>query len=60
MVAPRTKRSSDMIYIRRVKTLNLLFQFCAVHQMTDKVALLDSGATENFIDEEVWKRLNIG
>jgi hypothetical protein len=26
----------------------------------DKSALIDSGATDNFIDEETWKRLGIG
>jgi len=60
MVAPRTKGLSDTVYIRRLKTLNLLFQFRAVHQMTDEIALLDSRATENFIDEGEWRKLNIG
>ncbi len=40
--------------------MNLPFQFCTVHQMTDDEALLDSGATENFLDEQVQKSLKIG
>jgi len=31
-----------------------------MHQMTREVALLDSGATKNFLDEDVWRRLKIG
>ena len=40
--------------------MNLPFQFCTVHQTTVDVALIDSGATDNFIDENVWHTLNIG
>ncbi len=49
-----------MVYIRQIKTLKLPFKFCNVHQMTKDVALLDSRATKNFIDETIWKELNIG
>ena len=28
--------------------------------MTTEVVLLDSGATKNFLDEDVWRCLNIG
>ncbi len=28
--------------------------------MTREVALLDSGATKNFLDEDIWRRLKIG
>ena len=28
--------------------------------MAEEVALLDSGATENFMDMETWKRIGIG
>ena len=40
--------------------MNILFAFHTVQKTTNEVALLDSGATENFLDEEVWKRLLIG
>ena len=60
MVVLRTKGLLDMVYIRRLKTLNLPFQFCAMLQTTDEIALLDSRATENFIDEGIWRKLNIG
>ena len=48
------------MYIRRVKTINIPFKFHTVQKATDEKALLNSGATENFMDEEVWSRLNIG
>jgi len=47
------------VYIRRLKTMNVLFEFRTVGKMTDKMALLNSGATENFLDKEVWQRLCI-
>jgi len=56
----RAKRLSDTVYIRRLKKLNLPFQLRTVHQMTGEVALLDSGATKNFLDEDIWRRLKIG
>jgi hypothetical protein len=59
-VALRTKRKSRIVYIRQIKTLNLPFQFHTVQQTTEDVALLDSRATKNFLDKEVWKTLKIG
>src|SRR6266851_1905360 len=56
----RTKVQSDMVYIRQIKTLKLPFKFCTMHQMTEDITLLDSRATKNFVDETVWKELNIG
>jgi hypothetical protein len=56
----KANTQSDTVYIRRIKTLNLLFQFYAMCQTTNDVTLLDSGATENFIDEEVWRTLKVG
>lgn len=48
------------MYIRRLKTMNVPFDFCTIHKTTEERALLDSGATENFLNEEVWKELGIG
>ena len=36
------------------------FEFKSVSKTAEETALIDSGATENFIDIEVWKALNIG
>jgi hypothetical protein len=40
--------------------MNMPFKFHTVQKATDKKALLDSEATENFVDKEVWSWLNIG
>ena len=56
---PRIHEEPDTVYIQRIKTMNLPFQFYTVHQVTNEKALLDSGAMENFLNEQVWKTLNI-
>jgi len=53
-VASRTRNRVNTVYIRRVKTMNMPFKFHTVQKATDKKALLDSEATENFVDKEVW------
>ncbi len=40
--------------------MNVPFEFHVVGKTTNEMALLDSGAMENFLDEEVWQRLHIG
>ncbi len=47
------------MYIRRLKTMSVSFEFCIVQKMTNKLALLNSGATENFLDKSVWRRLQV-
>ncbi len=60
MVILRTEPQSDIVYIRRIKTLNLPFNFYTVHQTTKDTTLLDSRVTENFINKTIWKELQIG
>jgi len=48
------------MYIRKIDAMNIPFIFQTAHAMADEVALLDSGATENFINTETWKRMGIG
>jgi len=52
--------SKPDVYIRKISAMNVPFQFQTAQMKADESALLDSGATENFIDEETWKRLQIG
>ena len=40
--------------------MKLDFAFQTISKRADETALIDSGATENFIDIEVWKMLKIG
>jgi hypothetical protein len=48
------------VYIRRISTLYANITFKTSQLMANKKALLDSGATENFIDEITWQQLSIG
>ena len=48
------------VYIRRLNAMNIPFTFVTAHTTAEESALLDSGATENFIDHSAWKRLKIG
>jgi hypothetical protein len=48
------------VYIRRISTLYANITFKTSQLMANEKALLDSGATENFIDETTWQQLGIG
>ena len=50
----------DTMYIRSVKAVKIKLAFRNVHGVTPEIALLDSGATENFLDCNVWKSMKIG
>ena len=50
---------SDIVYIRWLKTMNLPFPFYTIHQTINKVTLVDSRVTENFLDKPAWKGLQI-
>jgi hypothetical protein len=52
--------STRTVYIRRLATLYTRIQFHTACTKADEKALIDSGTTENFIDEETWTRLGIG
>jgi hypothetical protein len=39
--------------------MNIPFELNTVQKTTDEMALLDSGATENFLDESMWEQLQI-
>ena len=46
--------------ISRVNTLDLPLTFLSAKKMATEKALLDSGATENFIDPRMVRKLGIG
>jgi hypothetical protein len=48
------------MYISEKTSINIPFSFICAHRMADKNALLDSGATENFMDERLVEQLGIG
>jgi hypothetical protein len=37
--------------------MNIPFELNTVQKTTNEMALLDSGAIENFLDESVWEQL---
>ena len=49
-VEPQTSMQSNLLYISRIQSLKIPVEFSSMCTKTDKVALVDSGATENFID----------
>jgi len=56
---PRTSNQYNTVYIRRLKTMDILFKLYTVQKTTEERALLDSRATENFLNEETWKQLRV-
>jgi hypothetical protein len=48
------------MYISYANALNLPILFANVHQKVADVALVDSGATENFLDRRTVKRWGLG
>src|SRR6267142_1477741 len=48
------------MYINQVNTINLTIPVQTAHAMAKQTALLDSGATKNFISFHTWKQLGIG
>jgi len=52
--------SKQDVYIRKISAMNVPFQFQTAQMKANKSTLLDSGATENFIDKNTWTWLKIG
>jgi hypothetical protein len=48
------------MYIKQVNMINLCVPIQTAHAMAKQTALLNSGATENFISYNTWKQLGIG
>src|SRR6266566_8111926 len=52
--------SKESMYIQRISAMNVTIAFQSLSEQAEETALLDSGATENFINEQMWKRMGIG
>jgi hypothetical protein len=48
------------MYISETSAINVPFTFTCARGTADEVALIDSGATENFMDERMVECLSIG
>ena len=47
------------MYDSKTDCFNMKFYFCSKHGTAAEIALVDSGATENFLDHDTAKRLGI-
>ena len=54
------KEISRVVYIRKINAMIVPFVFKTLHEVADGRALIDCGASENFIDIDTWKALKIG
>ena len=48
------------MYISEKSSINMPFTFSCARGTAEETALVDSGATENFMDERMVTRLGIG
>ena len=48
------------VYNTRLRSMKIPVSFRTSHAMTDKRILVDSGATDNFIDPRLITRLGLG
>jgi hypothetical protein len=48
------------MYISETSAINIPFTFTCARGTANEVALVDSGATKNFMDERMVERLGIG
>ena len=48
------------MYISEKSSINIPFSFVCARGVAEENALLDSGATENFMDQRMVERLGIG
>jgi Reverse transcriptase (RNA-dependent DNA polymerase) len=60
LVAMFRKLDADMMYISRRKALQLPLDVVTYQGRQEDIALVDSGATNNFIDARTVKKLNLG
>ena len=52
--------SPEEKWIQKISAMKVPFRFKTAQFKVEEEALIDSGATDNFIDEATWKRLRIG
>ena len=52
--------STRTMYIRRLNAMSLCVPVHTARAMVEQTVLLDSGAMENFVDEQTWKTMGIG
>ena len=48
------------MYIQQISAINLKVPFRSLSEQAEETVLIDSGATENFLDKSTWERMGIG
>ena len=48
------------MYIRQISTINMKIPFWSLSEQAKETVLIDSGATENFLNKETWQKMGIG
>ena len=48
------------MYIQRISAINMKIPFRSLSEQAEETVLIDSGATENFLDKSTWERMGIG
>ena len=48
------------MYIRQISVINMKIPFRSLSKQTEEMVLIDSGATENFLDKNTWEKMGIG
>ena len=51
---------THIMYVSEISAINVPFTFYCAHGTAEELALVDSGATENFMDARMVERLGIG
>lgn len=55
-----SSRLQDSMYIRRISAVNTKINFRTLSEQAEETALVNSSATENFIDQQIWAWMGIG
>ena len=55
-----TAREKDKMHIRHISTINMKIAFRLLSEQSKETVLIDSGATENFLDKDTWQKMGIG
>ena len=50
----------NKMYIRQISVINMKVPFRSLSKQAEETVLIDSGATENFLDKATWERMGIG
>ena len=53
-------REKNEMYIRRISAINMKVPFRSLSKQAEEMVLIDSSATENFLDKATWKKMGIG